>query len=402
MNPLHLDGLGINIQVSNRKSGSELMITDGRRNNSISERYLFRPRQCPHDSIIIEGHSGHISLQALRWLSRNNVPVFLLDFDGSLISSILPPIPVKADLRAAQFQAANDPKTKFHIAHALVKAKLTRSLQFLKWLAERYDIEKQVHLAEEEVRSLNKASTVPKIRTVEGRTALRYWQAFKEIMPERLHFQGRMTTSHQNNAVDPINVALNYGYGFLKVECRMAINSVGLEPAVGFLHEPANYQTKESLVYDLEEPFRWLIDLTVIQAFESGKLNPLDFTFTRDDYLYRIETEGRRRFLDLLREQFNSGVSYKGRICKWDTVIEEKTSELARYLIGSRSELDFLEPVPILERTDSKVMRERILSLTSFEARALGITKQTFHDLRKKARDQRSFRVYSKVKNSLN
>ena len=56
----------------------------------------------------------------------------------------------------------------------------------------------------------------------------------------------------------------------LEGECRKAINTVGLEPAFGFLHEPAKHQTSQSLVYDLQEPFRWLCDVTVIEAFESG------------------------------------------------------------------------------------------------------------------------------------
>ena len=42
----------------------------------------------------------------------------------------------------------------------------------------------------------------------------------------------------------------------------------------------------------------------------------------------------KQRLIDRLRERFNSGVSYKGRVLKWDTVIQEKTSELARYLSG--------------------------------------------------------------------
>jgi CRISPR-associated protein Cas1 len=50
-----------------------------------------------------------------------------------------------------------------------------------------------------------------------------------------------MTSSHQNNASDPFNAALNYGYGFLEGECRMAINAVGLEPAIGFLHDSSDY-----------------------------------------------------------------------------------------------------------------------------------------------------------------
>jgi CRISPR-associated protein Cas1 len=62
-----------------------------------------------------------------------------------------------------------------------------------------------------------------------------------------------------------IQLTWRYGYGFLEGECRSAINAVGLEPSAGFLHEFSAYQTKQSLVYDLEEPFRWLIDTSVLK-----------------------------------------------------------------------------------------------------------------------------------------
>jgi CRISPR-associated protein Cas1 len=125
-----------------------------------------------------------------------------------------------------------------------------------------------------------------------------------------------MTSTHQNNASDPFNAALNYGYGFLEGECRKAINSVGLEPAVGVLHDMSNYQTKQSLAYDLEEPFRWPVDLSVIEAFESKTLQLHDFYFTGDDYCYRFGAEAKQRFIDLIRERFNTGVAYKGRVLK--------------------------------------------------------------------------------------
>jgi CRISPR-associated protein Cas1 len=204
-----------------------------------------------------------------------------------------------------------------------------------------------------------------------------------------------MTSSHQNNASDPFNAALNYGYGFLEGECRRAINTVGLEPAIGFLHDVSNYQTKQSLVYDLQEPFRWLIDLTVIQAFESGVLDLPDFYVTGDDYRYRFDAEAKERFINMIRGQFNSGAVYKGRGMKWDTLIQEKTNELARYLNGRSPRLDFSEPNPILERTDDQAIREKILGLTQSEARKRGIGKSTLHYLRKKARDPKQFRVYA-------
>ena len=49
---------------------------------------------------------------------------------------------------------------------------------------------------------------------------------------------------------------------------------------------------------------------------------------------------------------------------KWDTVVQEKTVELGRYLIGRSPQVDFSEPVPILERTDNRAVREMILSLS--------------------------------------
>jgi len=109
---------------------------------------------------------------------------------------------------------------------------------------------------------------------------------------------------------------------------------------VGYIHEFSNYQTKQSLVYDLQEPFRWIADVAVTEAFESGVLDLPDFYFTGDDYRYRLEPDAKERFLDLLRMRFNSAVRYKGRAFKWDTVIEQKATELGRYVVGKSSELE--------------------------------------------------------------
>jgi CRISPR-associated protein Cas1 len=180
-----------------------------------------------------------------------------------------------------------------------------------------------------------------------------------------------------------------------------ARSTVGLEPSVGFLHETSGYQTKQSLVYDFQEPFRWIADVTVMEAFESGVLDLPYFYFTGDDYRYRFETEAKQRFLDLFRERFNSGVRYKGRALKWDTVVEQKTVELGRYLIGRSCRVDFSEPSPSLSRTDDQEARRRVLSLTQSEALKLGIGKSTLHYLRRRSDSRRYFKVHGKVRKSL-
>jgi len=86
---------------------------------------------------------------------------------------------------------------------------------------------------------------------------------------------------------------------------------------------------------------------------------------------------------------------------KWDAVIEQKTTELGRYLVGKSRRLDFSEPSPTLDRGDGPELRGKILGLSSLEARRIGIGKSTLHYLRRKANSERSFRVYGKVRKRL-
>jgi len=402
LNPLDLSGYGVKIKTVNLRACSNLQVTDGRDGlGKQPETYTFRPRRIPHDSLIVDGHSGYISLQAFHWLSRNKVPVFILSFDGTLISSILPPMPVKADVRVAQFEACKDPAKKHRIAYEVVKVKIQRSRDVLKWLAERYDIEKHSRRLDKEALALPRAKTVNDIRIVEGRVAQHYWLAIQSIVPETFCFQSRIVKSHQYNASDPFNLCLNYAYGVIEGYVRRAINVVGLEPSVGFLHEFTGSQTKESLVYDLQEPFRWIGDVTTTEAFESRALDMKDFYFTGDDYRYHIEIEAKRRFLELLKNRFNSGVKYRGKTWKWDTVILNKTQELARFLLDKSKQIDFTEPHPTLQRTDTQDLRKRILELTQKEAQGVGIGKSTLHYLRRNARSDRLFKTYRKTEEKL-
>jgi CRISPR-associated protein Cas1 len=177
---------------------------------------------------------------------------------------------------------------------------------------------------------------------------------------------------------------------------------VGLEPSVGFLfREFVGCQTKQSLVYDLQEPFRWIADVTVMEAFESCILDLPDFYFTGNDYRYRFQPEAKQRFLKSLREQFNSRVKYNGCGFKWDTVIQQKIIELSRYLTNKITRLTFNEPLPILAGEDSREVRAHILSLRSSDARQLGIGKSTMHYLRNKSGSNRPFRIYPKIRVNL-
>jgi CRISPR-associated protein Cas1 len=169
----------------------------------------------------------------------------------------------------------------------------------------------------------------------------------------------------------------------------------GLDVSLGYLHEdkPATMP----LVYDLQEPYRWLVDYTVLTMILSRTFSWDDFYFTAEDYRLRIKPPLLDRYADLLREQFNSRVTYGGKRLAWDGVILEKSQELARYLLGKMDHFELESPRPILERSDSHAIRERILQLSASESRTLGLNKSTVHYLKKHARDGRPFKVYKPV-----
>jgi CRISPR-associated protein Cas1 len=181
---------------------------------------------------------------------------------------------------------------------------------------------------------------------------------------------------------------------------RRALNVLELWPTVGYLHEFIGCQTKQSLVYDLQEPYRWIVDTTAVSCLESGWFGKNDF-YRMDNYVLRLKPEAARKLIDAVRTRFNSPVRHAGRFYSWDTVIRLKAQELAKYVVGKRANLDFGEPKPILDRTDSEAVRNRILSMTTADARKRGIRKNTLWYIQQRTRSDRAFSIYAKVRTKL-
>ena len=303
-------------------------------------------------------------------------------------------------LKIAQIDAYRDPAKRFYIAKKLVEAKAQRTLDVMKWLAARYgELSSQVQAdLTNELERLEQCQSLPRLLSIEGRIADIYWRHLQQVLPVKFGFTSRMHETHQMNASDPFNALLNYGYAILETQCRKALNSVGLEPTVGFLHEAR--QTKYPLVYDFQEPYRWLVDTTVISCLESGWFGKKDF-YRMDNYVLRLRPEAVRKLIDALRIKFNSPVRYTGKLYSWDTVIRLKAQELANHILGKRTNLNFGEPKPVLHRTDSEAIRNRILSMTTADANKLGIRKNTLWYIQQHAKTEKSFRIYSKIRTKL-
>ncbi len=139
-------------------------------------------------------------------------------------------------------------------------------------------------LAEADVTALS----LSRLNGIEGAAAAAYFAAFTRVVPPSLDFTGR----NRRPPRDPVNAALSLGYTLLHFEAVQACYLNGLDPYVGFYHEPAH--RRESLAADLIEPLRVHIDRWVWRLFADRELRAEDFVL--DNGACLLKKEGRALF----------------------------------------------------------------------------------------------------------
>ena len=152
----------------------------------------------------------------------------------------------------------------------------------------------------------------------------------------------------KSRATDVINALLNYGYTVLAGEISKFINGVGLDAYYGFYHK--THTGFQPLVYDLIEPFRWLVDYAVYKLANhqnNGQvIKKKDYARTREGNIV-MDYNLIRRFLELLERTFQIERRYDFRhgmktadglkSCQEITIAKIAVSNLADFGINKRT-----------------------------------------------------------------
>jgi CRISPR-associated protein Cas1 len=394
MRPLVLSGYGTSLRVS----GHVLEVA----NEGEGSHETFAAHQLPFDSVVVEGNSGTISFEAARFLAVHDVPVVFLRWDGSILSTLLPRGPVAGELKLAQFAAHNDTSRRVEIAHAILEVKLSKSVELLRFFSRFYPCDAKP--VEAEATKGPTEGSVVGLMGWEGRTAVAYWAEFSKVV-NRLWPEARFVTrkgkgkSWAQSATDPVNALLNLGYSLLEVRVRQAVNSVGLEPSVGFLHETA--ASKLPLVYDLQEPFRWLVDLSVVETIAGRQLDRAKDFITTENFHVRLRPHSIGQIADRLSQNFNRAVPFRGQRRTFDAISVEMTRNLARSLLGHSEGLDLDFPFGAFDGALDTEAAQTISNLTNADARRLGISKAGLWYIKRRAESGKPLRIYSRVSRRL-
>ncbi len=192
-------------------------------------------------------------------------------------------------------------------------------------------------------------------------------------------FRGRNSTKNNSRAPDFVNALMNYSYSLLKTYIRRAINSVGLDNSISFLHD---LRRNTGLVYDLMELWRINADYSVIQSLE--QLDRKDKNhFLTDTYEAMLSRKTIQSLFDRLR--FNLSLEE----------IIFNTRKLANFVFGKSQTLDFaLKPVAVKTIFDDDWVKNKILTKSYKE---LGMSKSTLWYQKKRLAINSSIRLYNRT-----
>jgi len=136
------------------------------------------------------------------------------------------------------------------------------------------------------------------------------------------------------------NTLFNYGYASLEAECLRVINTVGLDPSIGFLHEMRN--EKRSLAYDLQEVFRGEVDIVVYKLLSKGYRSPKNDFLRMNNYSLRLWEGGTDKLSKAYETQMGERIEYEGKLIPRRKVIERKAFELAKYVEERSKDINFM------------------------------------------------------------
>jgi len=219
----------------------------------------------------------------LGFCASQDISVSFLSEYGNFLASIKAPVSGSVLLRREQYRFADSSQHALQIAMNCVLGKISNCCVVMKRTirdhAEKVNIP-HIHAVlrseNDLINNVRRSKTLDELRGYEGLAAAKYFSVFDEmIVSQKTDFP--FINRNRRPPTDNVNALLSYIYTILSHDVRSALETVGLDPSVGFLHSdrPGRY----GLALDLMEEFRPVIaDRLVLSLVNRGQVKGSDFT----------------------------------------------------------------------------------------------------------------------------
>ena len=247
-------------------------------------------------------------------------------------------------LRRKQYRLADDEESRSGYARDFITGKLhnsrillARALRDHRMSIDADAVSATVKELAGSIRDARQAADADALRGIEGNAAHLYFAVFGELIlqdKEHFAFHGRVKRPPDS----PVNAMLSFAYTLLAHDCASALESVGLDAYVGFLHTDRAGRT--SLALDLMEELRSIFaDRFVLTLINNRVIQADDFD-SQEDGAVLLTDDGRKRFLSAWQEKKRETITHPFLEEKipWGLVPYTQSLLLARTIRGDLSE----------------------------------------------------------------
>lgn len=287
-----------------------------------------------HTSQVAVFGNVQITTQALRALFERGIPVTFFTYGGWYTGRAFGHDTKNVELRIAQHRAAVDPEFCLRFSRGIVASKVRNARTFLR---RNCDGVSPVVLGELEqlAKKAEKAESIASLLGIEGTAARVYFGSFAGMIKGAPAIQAAFDMNGRNRRPprDPINALLSFVYAILTRELAVTVGAVGLDPLLGFYHQPRF--GRPALALDLMEEFRPILaDSVVVTAVNTGIVDAADFVTAAGAVAIRpaarkklLQAYERRMDQLVAHPVFDYRVSYR-------RVLEVQARLLGRLLLG--------------------------------------------------------------------
>lgn len=245
----------------------------------------------------------------------DGVGLVFLDDNGRFKARLEGAVSGNILLRQAQHRQAGNMDFVLRVSRSMVAGKLRNARQVLlrgaREAADEADARTLAAAAmalRASVRNLPLASGLDSVRGIEGDAAKIYFSALSSIVrcDTRPHFG--MNGRTRRPPRDRINALLSFLYSMLMNDCRSALEAVGLDPQLGFMH--AVRPGRAALALDLMEEFRAILaDRLALTLVNRGQIGRNDF-IERDGGAVSLEGDARRTVVIAYQERKQEEITH--------------------------------------------------------------------------------------------
>ena len=247
-------------------------------------------------------------------------------------------------LRRTQYRVADDPAQSCRAARAMIFGKVYNCrqcvLRTLRDHALRVDTDRLTVVSQqlkEQLPRLLEQTEPDSLRGLEGAASTAYFGVFDQLIlgdKETFFFTGR----NRRPPLDPVNALLSFAYSLLSYDCSAALDAVGLDSYVGFLHR--DRPGRSSLALDLMEELRPVVADRFVLSLINNRI------FHKDDFIWQesgavlLTDDARKDFLTRWHNHKKELLThpYLNEKIPWGLVPYMQALLLARYLRGDLEE----------------------------------------------------------------